>query len=143
MHSQEQLAGLLSQYAGMHVTQATLSRDLDELGVVRLRAADGALVYALPGDPGGRAPAPGTAFDIPNEPGRLRPVRSARAGRSASPHAERRPAAPAGRRHRDGRRHRGRAAAGGSGARGQDPPAARRCRAAARRPAWSGTSRSC
>ena len=29
--------GLLSQYAGMHVTQATLSRDLDELGVVRLR----------------------------------------------------------------------------------------------------------
>ena len=38
VHSQEQLAGLLSQYTGMHVTQATLSRDLDELGVVRLRA---------------------------------------------------------------------------------------------------------
>jgi len=54
VHSQEQLVGLLDQYAGMHATQATLSRDLDELGVVRLRAADGALVYALPGDPGSR-----------------------------------------------------------------------------------------
>ncbi|HEX4290917.1 MAG TPA: arginine repressor, partial [Trebonia sp.] len=41
VHSQEQLAGLLAQYAGLHVAQATLSRDLDELGVVRLRAADG------------------------------------------------------------------------------------------------------
>src|ERR1700744_5640323 len=65
VHSQEQLAGLLSQYAGMHVTQATLSRDLDELGVVRLRAADGALVYALPGDPGGPGSPPGPAFDYP------------------------------------------------------------------------------
>src|ERR1700733_4572519 len=42
VHSQEQLAGLLSQYTGMHVTQATLSRDLDELGVVRLGGARGA-----------------------------------------------------------------------------------------------------
>src|SRR6201985_194650 len=63
VHSQEQLAGLLTQYAGMHVTQATLSRDLDELGVVRLRAAGGTLVYALPGDPGGPGSPPGTAFD--------------------------------------------------------------------------------
>jgi len=62
VHSQEQLAGLLDQYAGMHATQATLSRDLDELGVVRLRATDGALVYALPGDPGSR---PGTSLDFP------------------------------------------------------------------------------
>ena len=52
VHSQEQLAGLLRAY-GLAVTQATLSRDLDELGVVRLRAADGTLVYALPGEPGG------------------------------------------------------------------------------------------
>ena len=37
VHSQEQLAGLLAQYASLHVAQATLSRDLDELGVVRLR----------------------------------------------------------------------------------------------------------
>lgn len=69
VHSQEQLAGLLSQYAGMHVTQATLSRDLDELGVVRLRAQDGALVYALPGDPSSH---PGTALDFP-ERSRLTP----------------------------------------------------------------------
>jgi arginine repressor len=65
VHSQEQLAGLLGQYAGMHVTQATLSRDLDELGVVRLRAAGGALIYALPGDPGGHGSPAGTAFDYP------------------------------------------------------------------------------
>jgi transcriptional regulator of arginine metabolism len=65
VHSQEQLASLLGQYASMHVTQATLSRDLDELGVVRLRAADGALVYALPGDPGGHGSPAGTSFDFP------------------------------------------------------------------------------
>jgi arginine repressor len=70
VHSQEQLAGLLSQYAGMHVAQATLSRDLDELGVVRLRAADGALVYALPDDPGGPGSRPGTGLDLQNYPER-------------------------------------------------------------------------
>jgi transcriptional regulator of arginine metabolism len=69
VHSQEQLAGLLSQLAGMHVTQATLSRDLDELGVVRLRAADGTLVYALPGDPGGHGSPAGTSFDYPERVG--------------------------------------------------------------------------
>jgi len=66
VHSQEQLAGLLTQYAGMHVTQATLSRDLDELGVVRLRATDGTLVYALPGDPSHH---PGAALDYPERVG--------------------------------------------------------------------------
>src|SRR5258708_32045051 len=65
VHSQEQIAGLLGQYAGMHVTQATLSRDLDELGVVRLRATDGTLMYALPGDPGGPGSPPGTPFEFP------------------------------------------------------------------------------
>ncbi len=69
VHSQEQLAGLLAQYAGLHVAQATLSRDLDELGVVRLRAADGTLVYALPGDPGGPGSRPGTGLE-PNYPER-------------------------------------------------------------------------
>ncbi len=65
VHSQEQLAGLLSQYTGMHVTQATLSRDLDEIGVVRLRGADGTLVYALPADPGGHGSLAGTSLSGP------------------------------------------------------------------------------
>jgi transcriptional regulator of arginine metabolism len=43
----------------MPVTQATLSRDLEELGAVRVRAADGSLVYALPGEPGGPGSRPG------------------------------------------------------------------------------------
>jgi transcriptional regulator of arginine metabolism len=61
VHSQEQLAVLLRQYAGLNVAQATLSRDLDELGVVRLRAADGSLFYALPGEPGGPGSRPGAS----------------------------------------------------------------------------------
>lgn len=65
VHSQEQLAALLDRYAGMHVAQATLSRDLDELGVVRLRAGDGSLVYALPEVPGGPGSRPGAGFDFP------------------------------------------------------------------------------
>jgi transcriptional regulator of arginine metabolism len=51
VRSQEELADLLSQ-RGVRVTQATLSRDLEELGAVRLRGPDGVLVYALPGEPG-------------------------------------------------------------------------------------------
>jgi transcriptional regulator of arginine metabolism len=62
VRSQEELADLLERYASVHVTQATLSRDLDELGVVRLRAADGALVYALPEEPGGPGSHPGGAI---------------------------------------------------------------------------------
>ena len=65
VHSQEQLAALLGKYARLHVAQATLSRDLDELGVVRLRAADGTLVYALPEEPGGPGSRPGTGLDFP------------------------------------------------------------------------------
>jgi transcriptional regulator of arginine metabolism len=49
VRSQEELAERLSEI-GFRVTQATLSRDLDELGAVRLRGPDGGLVYALPGD---------------------------------------------------------------------------------------------
>src|SRR4029077_4303557 len=45
-------------YAGVHVTQATLSRDLDELGIVRLRSG-GSLIYALPEEPGGPGSHPG------------------------------------------------------------------------------------
>jgi arginine repressor len=77
VHSQEQLAGLLAQYAGLHVAQATLSRDLDELGVVRLRAADGTLVYALPGDPGGPGSRPGTGLEPSNYPERTGGARDA------------------------------------------------------------------
>ena len=58
VRSQEELADLLERYAGVHVTQATLSRDLDELGIVRLRSG-GALVYSLPEEPGGPGSHPG------------------------------------------------------------------------------------
>ena len=50
VHSQAQLAQLL-QAEGLHVTQATLSRDLEELGAVKLRTPDGGLpVYVIPED---------------------------------------------------------------------------------------------
>ncbi len=85
VRSQEELAERLGQ-RGVRVTQATLSRDLEELGAVRLRAADGGLVYALPGEAGGPGSLPGglteddaprwapppSAADVPTEPpGRL------------------------------------------------------------------------
>jgi transcriptional regulator of arginine metabolism len=60
VRSQEELAERLAEH-GVRVTQATLSRDLEELGAVRLRGRDGALVYALPGQPGGPAPGPAPA----------------------------------------------------------------------------------
>jgi transcriptional regulator of arginine metabolism len=46
VHSQTQLAGLL---AGDHVevTQATLSRDLEEMGAVKVRRPGGGMVYAM------------------------------------------------------------------------------------------------
>jgi len=58
VRSQEELAVMLAD-RGVHVAQATLSRDLEELGAVRLRGAAGALVYALPSDPGGPGSWPG------------------------------------------------------------------------------------
>ena len=65
VRSQEELAELLERYASVHVTQATLSRDLDELGVVRLRAVGGGLVYALPEEPGGPGSRPGGGVFLP------------------------------------------------------------------------------
>jgi len=63
VRSQEELADLLERYAGVHVTQATLSRDLDELGIVRLRSGGtlvySPLVYSLPEEPGGPGSHPG------------------------------------------------------------------------------------
>lgn len=47
VRSQDQLVDRLAEQ-GVFITQATLSRDLDEIGAVRLRGPDGALVYALP-----------------------------------------------------------------------------------------------
>jgi transcriptional regulator of arginine metabolism len=52
VRSQEELADLLGRQVGVQVTQATLSRDLDELGVVKHRVG-GTLVYALPDGPDG------------------------------------------------------------------------------------------
>jgi transcriptional regulator of arginine metabolism len=50
VRSQPELAALLAA-EGIDVTQATLSRDLDELGAVKLRAPDGgAGVYIVPED---------------------------------------------------------------------------------------------
>jgi transcriptional regulator of arginine metabolism len=109
VRSQEELADLLERYASVHVTQATLSRDLDDLGVVRLRAASGALVYALPEEPGGPGSPPGGAIG-PIEPesaiGRAEPEDD-----YGEPAAEpaREPAAGPGREHggRTGRGHAG------------------------------------
>jgi transcriptional regulator of arginine metabolism len=50
VRSQAELLGLL-EVDGIETTQATLSRDLDELGAVKLRGADGgAPAYVLPED---------------------------------------------------------------------------------------------
>jgi transcriptional regulator of arginine metabolism len=59
VRSQDELADRLAA-VGVRVTQATLSRDLDELGAVRLRGADGTLVYALPPDHPGLRPTAAT-----------------------------------------------------------------------------------
>ncbi len=55
VRSQSELAQLLSE-AGVHVTQATLSRDLVELDAVKVRVPSGALVYAVPAEGGDRTP---------------------------------------------------------------------------------------
>jgi transcriptional regulator of arginine metabolism len=64
VRSQPELARLLSD-DGLVVTQATLSRDLDDLGAVKVRDGEGALVYAVPGEGGDRTPRPpaGSAAD--------------------------------------------------------------------------------
>ena len=55
VRSQPELARLLAD-DGVVVTQATLSRDLEELGTVRIRDAQGLLVYAVPAEGGDRTP---------------------------------------------------------------------------------------
>jgi transcriptional regulator of arginine metabolism len=50
VRNQSELLGLL-EAEGIETTQATLSRDLDELGAVKLRGADGGIpVYVIPDD---------------------------------------------------------------------------------------------
>lgn len=58
VRSQTELADLLGD-AGVHVTQATLSRDLVELDAVKVRVGSGTLVYAVPGEGGDRTPVAG------------------------------------------------------------------------------------
>jgi transcriptional regulator of arginine metabolism len=55
VRSQAELARLLAD-EGLVVTQATLSRDLDEMGAVRVRDTHGTLVYAVPAEGGDRTP---------------------------------------------------------------------------------------
>jgi transcriptional regulator of arginine metabolism len=81
VRSQEELADLLERYAGVHVTQATLSRDLDELGIVRLRSG-GALVYSLPYERGGPGSHPGGRGSLAGGTG----ARAAGVSGSESPH---------------------------------------------------------
>jgi transcriptional regulator of arginine metabolism len=48
LSTQSELAGALRE-AGIDVVQTTVSRDIAQLGLVKVRNADGRLVYALPG----------------------------------------------------------------------------------------------
>ncbi len=57
VRSQSALAELLAG-DGFTVTQATLSRDLDELGAMRIRDKEGALIYALRSEGGDGSPRP-------------------------------------------------------------------------------------
>jgi transcriptional regulator of arginine metabolism len=55
VRSQSELAELLAA-DGVQVNQGTLSRDLVEVGAVRVRGHSGHLVYAVPADGGDRTP---------------------------------------------------------------------------------------
>lgn len=54
VRSQSDLVDLLRDQ-GVSATASTVSRDLDELDAVRVRQADGSLVYAVPGEGGDRS----------------------------------------------------------------------------------------
>jgi transcriptional regulator of arginine metabolism len=63
VRSQVELADVLAA-EGLAVTQATLSRDLVELGAVKVRHPDGGLVYVTPGEGGDRTPWGGVAQEM-------------------------------------------------------------------------------
>ena len=63
VRSQAELATLLAD-DGVLVTQATLSRDLVEIGAVRVRGTDGGLVYAVRGEGGDRSPRMGLDQEV-------------------------------------------------------------------------------
>ena len=46
--SQEQLVQLLAREENVAATQATVSRDLDDLGAIKVRGAHGEPIYAIP-----------------------------------------------------------------------------------------------
>jgi transcriptional regulator of arginine metabolism len=53
IRSQQELADLLSE-SGHRISQATLSRDLEELNALKVRSESGALIYAVPAEGGDR-----------------------------------------------------------------------------------------
>jgi len=63
VRSQVELAHQLTA-DGVVVTQATLSRDLVELGAVKVRHPEGGLVYAAPGEGGDRTPTGGVSQEM-------------------------------------------------------------------------------
>ena len=122
VRSQAELAALLAA-DGVQVTQATLSRDLDELGAVKVRDGGGDLVYAVPGRGrrphaaaragrrrGGRPAVAGSPRELLVSRRRHRPTSSScaprRAPRSSSPRALDRAGAARRPRHHRRRRHR-------------------------------------
>ena len=103
VHSQEQLAGLLTSTPACTWPRRRSPATWTSSGVVRLRAVDGTLVYALPGDPGGPGSRPGTGLDPQNFPERSGlppappfppPARTTPTPTSPKPPPRRRPATP-------------------------------------------------
>jgi len=66
VHSQTQLGRLLAD-EGVAVTQATLSRDLEDIGAVKVRRAGAGTVYAVPG-----SEPPGPVLRALSDPGESR-----------------------------------------------------------------------
>ncbi|HET9873156.1 MAG TPA: arginine repressor [Propionibacteriaceae bacterium] len=70
IRSQTELADQLAA-DGVHVTQGTLSRDLVEVGAMRIRGPNGHLVYAVPSEGGDRTPHVGAFASFEGRLGRL------------------------------------------------------------------------